>query len=665
MNVQGVTLNMPTDHMPTDPVTSRVGGITERAGRALAEYGLPFLVVLYLGLQGGGYDLVVRSEVGILIWWLVLLGAAVGVLPQAKLHPVAWVGLGLLFLFVAWTTVAVTWTESTEQTMAEAGRLAVYVGVFVVALSAQRPGAIGRSAGAVGAAIVVISGLALLSRLYPDPFPVDLTADFLEGAQGRLNYPLDYWNGLATFAAMGVPLMLAATAYARRVVLQALAAAAVPLLALTAFYTLSRGGAGEIAVAVVALIVLIPRRLQMLPTLITAGAGSVLLVLAATQRDALEDGLLSDLAQSQGHEMLVATLVVCAGVGLVQAGIGAAREYGFWPAWTPSRALSLTVVGAAALAALIVAIALGAPGTASDQWSEFKSNEGTAEGTERFSSAGGEGRYQLWESAVDANATAPLTGIGPGTFEFWWARNGRADLASGPFVRDAHSLYLETLGELGIVGLVVLLGFIATVLGTGAVLAFRGDPGIRAAVAGATAAAIAFCVAAAVDWVWELSVLPVIFFILAAAILQSARTSERTATGEKPVAGLRIGLVVLSLLALPLLAIPMASTEKVEASRDAFNSDQLPTALDNARAAEDLQPYAATPHLQQALVLEAAGDLDAAAIAARQATDDEPTNWRTWLVRSRVEARRGNAAAATRAYERARDLNPASSLFAQ
>lgn len=640
-----------------------MGEITERIGRAFAEFGLPFLIVFYLGLQGGGYDLVVRSELGVVIWWMVLLGAAVGVLPQARLRPVAWVGLGLLFLFAAWTTIAVTWTEGTEQTMAEAARLALYLGVFVISLTAQRPGAFGRSVGAVGAAIVVISGLALLSRLYPDPFPVDPTASFLVGGQGRLNYPLDYWNGLATFAAMGVPLMVAVTTYARKILLQALAAAAVPLLALTAFYTLSRGGAGEIIVAVVVLIALIPRRLQAIPTLLIAGGGSVLLVHAATQRGALEDGLMSGLAKSQGHEMLILTLVACALVGLLQAGIGAARERGYWLSWTPSTALSLSVVGAAALAAVVVGIAVGAPETAADQWNEFKGSDSTAEGTSRFSSAAGEGRYQFWESAVDANSTAPLTGIGPGTFEFWWARNGRTDLASTAFVRDAHSLYVETLGELGIVGLVVLLGFIGTVLGSGVFLSFRGDPELRAAVAGATAAAVAFCVAAAFDWVWELSVLPVIFFILAAGILQSRRADDQVEAAESRTIPARIGLGVLSLVALPILAIPMASAEKLEASREAFNQGQLSVALDDAREAEHLQPYAASPHLQEALILEVAGDLDGAAIAARKATDAGSTNWRMWLVLSRIEAFRGNSRAAIRAYERARSLNPASSFF--
>ena len=43
-------------------------------GEAAAGYALPFLLVTYLALKGGGYDAVVRSEIGIAAWWIVLLG---------------------------------------------------------------------------------------------------------------------------------------------------------------------------------------------------------------------------------------------------------------------------------------------------------------------------------------------------------------------------------------------------------------------------------------------------------------------------------------------------------------------------------------------------------------------------------------------------------------
>ena len=85
--------------------------------------------------------------------------------------------------------------------------------------------------------------------------------------------------------------------------------------------------------------------------------------------------------------------------------------------------------------------------------------------------------------------------------------------------------------------------------------------------------------------------------------------------------------------------------------------------LADARSAENVQPGAATPRLQQALVLELQSKLPAAAEAARGATERESTNWRTWLVLSRIEAERGRVDAAVAAYREAKSLNPLSPLF--
>ena len=64
------------------------------------------------------------------------------------------------------------------------------------------------------------------------------------------------------------------------------------------------------------------------------------------------------------------------------------------------------------------------------------------------------------------------------------------------------------------------------------------------------------------------------------------------------------------------------------------------------RTAIEAEPWAATPLLQRALVLEAAGRLGGAAADARAAADREPRNWRTWLTLARIEALRGRAGAA-------------------
>lgn len=635
-------------------------GLREYAPIA-AGYALPFLLVLYLALEGGGYDAVIRGEVGIAIWWLVLLGAAVGALPVARVTPAGWVALGLLLAFGAWTAIGIGGSESSERTVAEVGRIATLLGLLALALLAQGREGLRRTVHAVAAAIAVAGVVALLSRLNPEWFPnVNLSEHV---APNRLAFPLNYWNGLAALMAIGIPLLLTSATQARNLGGSALAAAAIPVISLTAFFTLSRGGAGETAIALVALLALHPRRLSLLPTMLVSGAGSAILIAAANQRDPLVDNLGTATASSQGNEMLVMTIVVCGGVALLQVAITLARRHGLGPRVDISPSRARLGLGIAAVVALLVAVGSGLGGEVSDRWDEFKQPAPAASGAERFESSSGSGRYQLWQAALEANESEPLTGIGAGAFEYWWAREG--SLAG--FVRDAHSLYLETLAEVGIIGLVLLVALLLTVIATGVRGSLSGlSVERRALVAGATAACFAFAAAAAVDWVWELTVIPVAFALLAAAILSpSAESRGRDSSRFEGALATpaRVGAAVVALVGAIAVAIPLAGTASIRDSQSKFRDARLQSALDQARAAHDIQPYAATPSLQEALVLERAGQFDAAAAEARAATEQEPTNWRTWLVLSRIEAVRGDARASVEAYREARSLNPRSPLF--
>jgi hypothetical protein len=635
----------------------------QRLGPALGTIVLPFALVLYLALQGGGYDTIIRSEVGLVVWWIVLLGALVGILPVNRFGRAAWAGLLLLAAFTAWTALGIGWSESSERSVTEAARVATYLGVFALALATQGRDGLRRTVSAVAAAIGVVGAIALLSRLHPAWFPADHPVQFLPGTRGRLNYPLSYWNGMAALMAIGIPLLLVVATHSRRLVSQALAAAAVPVLALAAFYTFSRGGVLEISIAMLGLVLLHPRRLALLPTLGLGAAGSTLVIAAASQRDALEDGLKSTIAEHQGDQMLAFVLVVCVGVALARVALGLAARHGIGPRISVSRRATAGGMGVIALVAVVAALAAGLPSELSDRWDEFK-NPNPASGTaERFSSANGAGRYQQWQAAIEAWESEPVTGIGPGTYEFWWSREGSLPT----FVRDAHSLYLETLAELGIVGLVLVAGLILGVLGVGISKAVSGATEHRGYLAGALAAIVAFAVAAGVDWAWELTVIPIAFLLLAAAVLRSASNWTATrepSSGWRRHIGTRLPLAGLAVPCLVLVMIVLASTSTLRRSQAEFREAQIPSALGSARAAEKVQPYAASASLQEALVLELRGDLESAAAAARQATEQESTNWRTWLILSRIEAERGHAQEAVGAYREARSLNPRSPLFA-
>jgi hypothetical protein len=101
-------------------------------------------------------------------------------------------------------------------------------------------------------------------------------------------------------------------------------------------------------------------------------------------------------------------------------------------------------------------------------------------------------RASYWRVARGIAPTHLVTGSGAGTFGAIYAQR----LPHGPPGRNAHSLYLETLDELGIVGLVVLLGALSIPLVTGLT---RSHPS-----AAALAVYVVFLLHAGIDWDWQM-----------------------------------------------------------------------------------------------------------------------------------------------------------------
>lgn len=624
---------------------------------AIGSWLLCFGLIAFFGLEGGGFDPLVHDQVGIAAWWAVLLTVAVGALPRRRLGWAALAALGLLAAFTLWITLSLIWTESVERTFADVARALTYLGVFLFVLLTRDSRETQRLIGAVAAGIVFVVAIALLSRLHPAWFDsAQQTGRILE-SEDRLSFPLNYWNALAALAAIGVPLLLQLASEARTLLARGAAAAALPSVMLTLYFTISRGGIGAAAIAAAVFLALAADRLPKLLSLLVAGAGGALLVVLAHARLELREGLTNAVAHDQGTEMLIFCIVVGLAVGLVQVSIGLAGRRTERPAWTrPSRQFTAAACGAVAVALVLVAVVADAPGRASDAWAEFKEKGGPGEGTERLGSVAGESRYQFWSSAVDENRTEPLIGTGSGTFQYWWAREGDG----GETVRDAHSLYMQTLGELGIVGLLALVGFLGFILAAGVRLALLSDGAERSRLAAAIAGFSVFVLTAGVDWMWQVPAIPVTALLLAAGIVVGGG-----AVAEKPRLALpwRLGAVGVGLAAIVAIAIPLASQSLLRQSEAEARAGDLTAALQAARSAQNVEPAAASPRLQEALLLELLRDLPAAEEAARAATERESTNWRNWLVLSRIAAQRGRADAAVQAFEEARALNPHATVF--
>jgi len=636
---------------------------------ALSTWILAGGLVLYLALDGGGYDLVVHSQVGIVIWWIVLIGAAWGVLPARRLTRAAWAGLALFGAFVVWTALATTWSLSSERSLDDLSLVAGYLGVLAlgVGLHRDREAAVRHTIAAIASAIVIVSAAAVVSRLYPSVFPsARQTGSFLPGTQSRLSWPLNYWNALAALIALGLPLLLAIATSARTLRAQAAAAGSIPLVVLCAYLTFSRGGALAGTGALIVFIALAPDRIPKLATALVAGAGGAALIAGAVHRGALEHGFAGATARHQGATLMIAIVLVCAGVALAQVGIGLAVRHGTPPRWlviSRRRARSATLVALAL--AVLVALLAGAPGRLSHAWRDFKQPNAAAlhsRSLARFGTVSGNGRYDYWRVAVKATSGHVLGGSGPGTYQLLWLP--RAPYES--YVVNAHSLYFETLAETGVVGLALVLGLFVLLIGAAIRHVRRTRHEARARAAAVAAALVAFAISAGVDWVWQVPVLPAAFLLLGAAVL--APVARERIEGASIRRGLpwtaRAGAVVIALACLVAITIPLAATTAVRRSQEASATGNTTLALADARDALRIEPGAESAQLQVALVLEERHDFAGALIAVRRATADASTDWSAWLVRSRIEAEAGHQQASVQAYVRARSLNPRSPLFA-
>lgn len=643
---------------------------------ALSVWTLVGAIVLYMAIDGGGYDDVVHSQVGILAWWVILLGAALRLLPVTRLPLRAWIALGLFGGFVAWTALASTWSLSSERSLQDLSLVACYLGVLVLGLAIQRDRerTLRHTAAALASAIVIVACLALASRLRPTLFPAaEQTSFFLVGSHGRLGWPLNYWNALAALIALGLPLLLALATSSRRLAAQAIAAAAIPVVVLCGYLTFSRGGAVAGVVGVIIFFALAPRRIPKLGTALLAAAGSSALIAAAERRGAIERGLSGATTRHEAGSLLAIVILVCAGVAVGQVAMGlAVRRSNVSHRLTIPRRRALELLAATIAACVVVALAVGAPTRIAHAWQEFKRPTAAAlqeNSIQRFTTDSSNGRYEYWKAALNATRGHLLGGSGPGTFQLLWLP--RAPYYS--YVENAHSLYFETLAEVGVVGLLLLVGFMMLVVKSALRLVRGSREEDRVRCAGVSAALFVFILCAAYDWIWQVPALSAAFILLAAAVLGpesavSVRDRQRLPSPQPrlwPSRLIRLGTVGLALAALVAIAIPLATTTAERESQVAVTAGDPTLALSDARAATRIEPDGASAQVQLALVLELRDEIPAALTAAGRATRDEPASWSAWLTASRLDAEAGHGSAALRAYRRARALNPRSPLFHQ
>jgi len=618
----------------------------------------PVALILGLALAGGGYELGDRHIAGLAVWLTVVGLVVLGAGSKARLAPPFFWAAGLIAGLSLLSALSSSWSGSVELSVIEADRILVYLGVFLAAfLIAQTDQRRQRFAEGLTIALAIVALLGLGTRLLPHVLEF---GDALGGGP-RLRYPLGYWNASGAMFGIAFALLLWSSRQATTAALRWLSVAAMPAVLLALYFTYSRGGLLALTIATGCTIALSRDRLWLLATLGAAALGALPAVLATQARRGLADNLVGQATVDQGATVF---LILIAGIVLslaLFAGLRWAEQRGgqlTGRAVELSRHPTLLRAVAAAVAVVAIGVIVAVGGRA---WDQFSSSDVQFpdQPEQHFSDFSGAGRHDFYRVSLDSFGEKPVLGSGAGTYEFDWEQHRSI---AHP-VHDAHSLYLEAFTELGAVGGLLVLALVGMLLWTG-FSAWRHAPHPqRERYAALLAAILAFAVAAAFDWFWEIAGLGAVFF-LAAGVLVAARCAQLAATpndatsGEEPRFGFNVAALAIAWIAAVALIGPLLVEREIDSSQSAAASGDFAGATNHAKTARSIEPFAASPYIQLGLLAESHGDNPAARGYFTQAIAREDRNWQLYYLRSRVEAAEGDRAAASADLNRARELNP-------
>jgi O-Antigen ligase len=551
--------------------------VADRVGLG-ALIALPAALTVYFAFDGGGYH-VGSPAIGVLVLiWALLARTTLAERPFAGFSWPLAVAVCAGSAFALLTLASAIWSDSLARALPEFDRALLYVLALVLFGSLPRRSSRLRwMVRALALAIVVVCATALASRLFPDVITISGSV-----ADNRLSFPVSYWNALGLMATLGIVLCLhLASSTREHLPVRAVAAAAVPLLASTLYFTFSRGAIVACIVGVLAYIGLgRPRGLAggVLATVPT----TIIALVAAYHADQLATlNPTTSKAASQGHKVAL-VLILCvaaAGVGRVLLLPLDARLARIRVAPETRRRAAIGAVATVVVAAAILIPALGVPSEIGHQWDRFASGKSpTANGDlrTRLSDPANNGRTQHWRVAVQGYREAKLGGQGAGTYQLTWQQRRHIDTS----VRDGHSLYIEVLDELGIAGLLLVVALVGSVL-VGIAARMRKEN--RSLYAAIFAAGLAWALQAGVDWMWEMPAVTFWFFALGGATL-AARESARAETVAH--AGRNNAIVALGWMALAVTPVLLAlSQHQYDNMTRAFVNGDCTTATSKARSA--------------------------------------------------------------------------------
>ena len=603
--------------------------------RRVAVLLVPAAGLTVLGWRSGGYF---PEQWGVLLLVFALMGI-VGALVRRDLvlerREVVFVGL--LAALAAWRLLSIAWSSGAGAPVREVELTLVYVAAAAAAFVCIARAEVERFAAGIALGVTIVTLGGLWEHLFPRG---------LRPYGYRLAGSLGYANAAGYLAALALVLALSAAAQGPRSRRLVAAALVVPLVA-TLYLSFSRGSIIAALAGILALVALSTQRGRMAATVAALGPAIALTVILVGREPALTGPAPLARMQSDGRrvalELVAVALLALPAVPVVDRAVARIR---FGPRALRSLAAVLVVVLLVALVAVVVREG-GPSEIARRATGAFSATppRGSNDLNRRLLNASGNSRSAYWRVAASMVRREPILGEGAGSYERWWTQERPTESGA----RNAHNLYLETLAELGPLGLVLLLGVLTLPF-----LALRqGRPPHAVA---AAAGMVVFAVHSALDWDWQIPELTLPALGLGAVLLIGARRPQA------PPLGPRARALLVALL-LPLLAVALVAhvgNGAAAKSERALENGDPSRALAQARRAERWAPWAALPLELRGEAETAVGNVTAARRNLRAAVANDDQSWRAWYDLSLVTTGREQE----RAIARASRLNPLGSEVA-
>ena len=539
--------------------------------------------------------------------------------------------------------MSLIWTSDIVGGMQELERLVIYIAAVAGAMLVARRSSADAIAAGVYAGIVVVCAYSLATQLAPDRFGIYR----VEGA--RLFEPVGYWNSLGIFAVIG---LFAGAHFAARspsLWMRALAAAPLPVLASTLFFTLSRGSWICLGLALVWTVALEPRRVWLVTALAVLAIAPAAAVLACNRHRALSSETFN-LAQasSQGHRLAV----ILVGLSLMSAAVAALfglAERRVSVSADLHRAYARSLVALVVFALILAFAHFGSPITiAKHVRNDFRTNSQSigVYTPERMMNLSGNGRAQLWAVGGRNFARHPVAGSGVGSFATTWYQHRSIGLNT----LWAHSLAVQVASELGVVGVLLLVVTLVPPVLAG--ISLRGG-----GVSLLSGAYVAFALHLEGDWDWQEPGVVAAGLLVGVSLLVAARSVPTVSVGfwSRVAVGCAVGAVLVCSM------VGLVGNLELRRAREALDKGNWAAVISHADSASEWMPWSSEPDKLRGdayLGLGRPAPALLAYISAARASGG--SQWQAWL----DVARASTGQVQQRAARKALSLNPLSTEVA-